>query len=259
MENGHDGRDSTMTRYAATEHIDAAALARVRIVLMQTSQPRNIGSTARAMKTMGLADLRLVAPKKFPHAEATALASGATDVLERAYVVEALGDAIAETTLSFAVTARRRELAHPACDAREAAAAAVDELAAGGTVAFVFGTEMSGLANEDVLKCSRILHIPANPQYASLNLAMAVQIVAYELWMAQARPRVAPSARPALATHDELEQLYAHLEETVLASGFLDPYQPKRLMDRVRRLFGRASLEHEEVNILRGMLRSFRR
>ena len=244
-------------KLAPSVHDDVSALARVRIVLSHTSLARNIGSAARAMKTMGIGRLYLVDPKQFPDPDAIALASGAADLLDGAVVCADLDQALEGTTLAFAVTARRRDLSHPTSDIREAASRTCDELAGGGEVAFVFGPETSGLDNDDVLRCSRVAFIPANPEYSSLNLAMAVQLASYELWMAMARPRTRPEDRPALATHQELEYFYEHLEQSLVASGFLDPHQPKRLLERVRRLFGRASLERDDVNILRGMLNSF--
>lgn len=228
------------------------ALRRMRIVLSHPSHPRNVGATARAMKAMGLADLYLVNPRRFPDPEATALASGADDVLAAACVHGTLDAALAGTTAAYAVTARRRDLSHPAQDVRAAALGAV--LAAGeGDVAFVFGTEMSGLSNEEVIRCSRLAHIPAQRGFSSLNLAQAVQIVCYELRMASDAAIPAATAYPR-ATYEDTEAFYAHLEASVLASGFLDPHNPRRFMERMRRLFGRAGMEREEVHLLRGML-----
>jgi TrmH family RNA methyltransferase len=229
-------------------------LARVRIVLSHPSHPGNIGAAARAMKTMGLRELHLVNPKRFPDAGATALASGADDVLAAARVHSSLDAALAGTTLAFALTARRRDLSHPARDVRAAAGEAAGEAAAGGEdVAFVFGTEMSGLSNDEVIRCNRLAHIPAQPGFSSINLAQAVQIVCYELRMAvDAAIPVATKYPP--ASYADVEALYAHLEASVIASGFLDPRNPRRFMERMRRLFGRAALEREEAHLLRGML-----
>jgi tRNA/rRNA methyltransferase len=244
----------------------SGSLARLRIVLSHTGQPRNIGSAARAMKTMGLARLALVRPQRFPDREADALASGADDVLAAASVHATLDEALAGTTLAFALTARRRDLSHPASDARAAAAIALEHLGdPARAVAFVFGNEMSGLANDEVLRCQRLVHIPANPAYSSLNLAQAVQIVAYELWTAASAPADFRNDRqvdagkwqPALASHEAVEAFYAHFERAIVASGFLDPQNPRRLMQRMRRLFGRAGLEREEIDILRGVLAAF--
>lgn len=229
-------------------------LARVRVVLSHTTHPGNIGAAARALKTMGLARLVLVNPRHFPDAQAEAMAVGADDVLAAAGVCSSLDEALAGTTLAIALTARRRDLSPPALDVRDAARLAVADAAGGGEVAYVFGTEMSGLSNDEVIRCQRVAHIAANPEFSSLNLAAAVQIVAYETRVAAlggARPE---GERTPSATHDELESLYAHFESSMVGSGFLDPHNPRRLMERLRRLFGRARLESQEVNILRGML-----
>lgn len=229
------------------------ALANIRIVLCQTSHPGNIGSTARAMKTMGLSRLYLVRPHRFPHAEATALASGATDVLDQAVVTDSLEQALTGTVLSIGMTARRRDLSHEMLALRKASARAL-ETTLEGEVAMVFGTEMSGLSNEELDLCQLAAHIPSNPDYSSLNLAQAVQVAAYELSMAAGAWSVPPIAPRELATHEELEHFYAHLEQSMIAARFLNPEMPKRLMTRLRRLFARAQLEKEEVNILRGVL-----
>ena len=232
-------------------------LARMRIVLVRTTHPGNIGGAARAMKTMGLARLVLVAPRHFPDPQADAMATGADDLLARAQVCATLDEALAGTTLAIALTARRRELSPHAVDARAAAALAVAEAAAGGAVAFVFGTEMSGLANDEVLKCQRVAHIATSPDYSSLNLAAAVQVVAYEARVAALGPAILAKDRFDAATFEAIEGFYAHLERNLLRSGFLDPASPRRLMERLRRLFGRGRLEQEEVNILRGILSSW--
>lgn len=230
----------------------------IRIVLCRTSHPGNIGSAARAMKTMGLSRLYLVTPRKYPHEESYALASGATDVLENIRVCDTLEQALAGCSLAIGLTARKRELSHAAITPREAAAEAI-HMAMTDEVALVFGGETNGLSNEELIRCQKLAHIPANPEYSSLNLAAAVQVLAYELRM------TAESVAPVLpkridpATHDEIEGFYGHLEQTLIETGFLDPAQPKRLMSRLRRLFTRAGLQKEEVNILRGMLNSIPR
>ncbi len=229
------------------------ALANIRIVLCQTSHPGNIGSAARAMKTMGLSRLVLVAPRQFPHPEAEALASGAIDVLANAVVVPTLDEALAGTVLALGMTARRRDLSHRMLGLREASIEMLNT-SVGGEVALVFGTEMFGLSNDELDRCQLAVHIPTNPQYSSLNLAAAVQVAAYELAMAASAWKVPESPRRELATHDELERFYAHLEQSMIATRFLNPDMPKRLMTRLRRLFSRALLEKEEVNILRGVL-----
>lgn len=231
------------------------ALERVRIVLVRTTHPGNIGAAARAMKTMGLERLVLVAPRHFPDPQAEAMATiGAEDVLAAARLCTTVDEALAGTTLAIAVTARRRELSHLALDARDAAALAVSEGAGGGEVALVFGTEMSGLANDEVIKCQRVAHIATNPAYSSLNLAAAVQVMAYELRVAAVGPALAANERFPAATFEEIEALYAHFERNLVASGFLDPANPRRAMERLRRLFGRTRLEKEEISLLRGIL-----
>lgn len=227
----------------------------IRIVLCHTSHPGNIGSAARAMKTMGLSRLCLVKPRKFPHAEAVAMASGATDVLENAQLFDTLEDALAGCALVIGLTARQRELSHAAISPRVAAAEAL-AIAADLDVALVFGGETSGLSNEELIRCQRLAHIPANPDYSSLNLASAVQVLAYELRVASEDAPQAGGKRLQPATHDEIEGFYIHLEQTLIDIGFLDPALPKRLMLRLRRLFTRAGLQKEEVNILRGILKS---
>lgn len=230
------------------------SLANIRIVLCQTSHPGNIGSAARAMKTMGLSDLRLVNPRKFPHAEANAMSAGATDVLEKARVCATLQEALAGCGLVIGITARQRQLSHAMVTAREATAEAV-AIAVSQPVALVFGTEMSGLSNEELDQCQLLATIPANPENSSLNIASAVQVLAYELWQTAMEPSVAAARSFPLADHAEVEGFYQHLEETLIRIGFFDPQTPKRLMPRLRRLFARARLEKEEINILRGILR----
>ena len=230
----------------------------VRIVLSRTSHPGNIGAAARALKTMGFARLVLVDPQCALDERAAAMASGAGDVLAGAQVCGTLAEALAGTVMAVALTARRRELAAPPLWAREAAQS-LGETARQHEVALVFGNETSGLSNEELGLCSHWALIPANPEYSSLNLAAAVQILCYELRLAIAGtappPPIAGAGLP--ATHDEVEALMRHLEQMAVDSGFLDPDSPKRLMPRLRRLFGRAALEREEVNILRGLLASF--
>jgi tRNA/rRNA methyltransferase len=234
------------------------ALDRIRIVLSHPSHPGNIGATARAMKTMGLSRLYLVQPKVFPDAQADAMATGAADLLASACVVGSLAEALAGTISATALTGRRRELATEPLWARQAAAELVSATA-DGDVALVFGNETAGLSNDELAMCRRWALIPTSPDYRSLNLAQAVQILAYELRLAAVNPGPPPMVTEAgePAGHEEVEALVAHLERAAVASGFLDPAQPKRLMPRMRRLFSRARIEKQEVNILRGMLSSF--
>jgi tRNA/rRNA methyltransferase len=237
-----------------------SSLANIRIVLVATSHPGNIGAAARAMKTMGLTRLLLVAPLNFPDPVADARATGALDVLQAAQVCGTLEEALAGTVHAVALSARRRELSHPVRSARESALEMV-ALAAGGEVALVFGAEIAGLSNAEASLCHELVTIPANEEFSSLNLGAAVQVMAYELRVAAMGGGAAPAAGEAareLARFEDVENFYQHLEQTMTETGFLDPANPKRLMPRVRRLFARTSLEKEEVNILRGLLTSLK-
>ena len=228
-------------------------LCNVHIVLVETSHPGNIGAAARAMKTMGLSSLRLVRPRHFPSAEAGARASGATDVLDSAQLFETLDDALADCGMVLGASARMRSLPWPLVDAREGAGIAA-EARTRTPVALVFGRERTGLTNEELERCHQLLNIPSNPEYSSLNLAASVQVMAYELRMAGDRPALPSDSDSIPATGREMEDLYRHLEETMLRIGFLDPKAPRLLMRRMRRLFNRAQLEQVEVKILRGLL-----
>ncbi len=234
----------------------------IRIVLCQTSHPGNIGSTARAMKTMGFKHLYLVNPDKYPNEQATAMAAGADDVLDFAIVTQTLSEALVGCGFAIGMSARKRYLSHETVNPREAALQA-NNYAATQPVAFVFGTEMSGLSNAELDCCQLLAMIPANAEYSSLNLAMAVQVMCYELKMLtiddglQANNRAVAGDTtkiPELATNDDLERFYSHLEETLLHIGYLNPNAPKKLFERMRRLYSRARLEKEEVNLLRGVL-----
>jgi tRNA/rRNA methyltransferase len=232
------------------------ALNNIRIVLSHTSHPGNIGAAARAMKTMGLERLYLVNPKSFPDPVADARAAGAADVLENARVCTTLDEALAGTVLAVAVTARRRDLSHEMLSAHQASSRML-ALAPQGEVALLFGTEMSGLSNAELDKCQLLATIPANPEFTSLNLASAVQILAYELRMAFLGEAEVPAAKALeAASFEDVERFYQHLERTMIDTGFLDPACPGRLMQRLRRLFARARPEKEEVSILRGILTS---
>ena len=225
----------------------------IRIVLVATSHAGNIGAVARSMLTMGLTRLVLVTPRAFPHADAVARASGATAVLDAARVVRTLDDAIAGCALAVGFSARPREFAGRVLPVRAAAEAAIGH-AARGEVALVFGTEMSGLSNDELARCGMVATIPANPDYRSLNLAAAVQVACYELRVALTGGEVWSAPRFAPATTDEIAALDAHAARTLTDMRFLNPRLPRRLMPRLRRLFSRAGLEREEVNILRGIL-----
>lgn len=233
-------------------------LGRIRIVLSHTSHPGNIGAVARAMKTMGLSQLVLVNPKRFPDTEAVARAVGADDILERATVCESLDEALAGVVFAVALSARHRNLGPEPMQARAAAPVVLSQ-AAGGDVALVFGNETAGLSNAEVQRCQCTAFIPANPDYTSLNLGAAVQLLCYELRLSafDGRPPVVTKAVPFVsppATNDDVERFYSHLESVMIETGFLDPQQPKRLLPKLRRLFGRAMLERDEINILRGIL-----
>jgi tRNA/rRNA methyltransferase len=226
---------------------------RIRIVLCRPSHPGNIGAAARAMKTMGLSDLRLIAPQRYPAPEADWMATNAIDVLKAAKLHSSLNESIADCVAAFALSARPREWSPQVLDVRSAAARA---LASGGKVAFVFGNESAGLTNEELFACQFLVHIPANPEFSSLNLAQAVQVVAYELFVASGAGVPLPREEKA-ATVEDIEGLYAHLEQAALASEFLLPGVNSRLRERWRRLFSRVPrLEREEVNILRGLLKA---
>lgn len=236
------------------------ALNNIRIVLCEPHHAGNIGAAARAMKTMGLARLFLVKPDDFPSHEATRRASRASDVLNGARVCESLNEALSGVALAVACSARTRDMAVPQVDAR-GAAARLAEVAASQPVALVLGNETFGLTTAQVNLCQLIATIPADPDYSSLNLAAAVQVFAYEVRLAVIGGQRANTARTdahRLANHDELEGFYAHLERALIESGYLNPQQPKKLMQRLRRLYARAELEPEEINILRGMLRTLR-
>lgn len=218
----------------------------------------NIGSVARAMKTMGFRDLVLVnPPPEFPNNEARQMASGAQDVLAGARVVASLAAAVDGCGLVIGASARYFRLGVPELDPRQCAAEA---MSAGRVqpVALVFGPERSGLTNAELDLCHAIVYIPANPDYSSLNLAQAVQLIAYELRMAEPFSRELPPPESPLAEPRELSLFYAHLERVLLGSGFLDPGNPRHLMRRLRRLFNRARLDANEVNILRGILSSLK-
>lgn len=229
-------------------------LDRIRIVLVHTSHPGNIGAAARAMKTMGLKALYLVAPEKFPHEQATAMASGAADVLDNAVICTSLEQALAGTTLAVGASTRRREIVAEVLTPAEAVAGVLQEAAVGNTVALIFGNETFGLSNEELGCCQWLMSIPANPDYTSLNLAAAVQVAAYELRQ-QALDECAWTP-PEIDGADlaDVERFYVELEKTLIEIGFLDPASPKRLMPKLRRLFARTRLAKEELNILRGFL-----
>lgn len=239
----------------------AACLSRIRVVLINTTHPGNIGATARAMKVMGLSKLHLVSPKTYPSAEATARASGADDILERAGVHNTLDEALENCGLVLGTSARLRSLPMPMLDARAAAAQAVAE-SAGHEIAVLFGRERHGLTNEEMQRCNFLVNIQTNPEYGSLNIAQAVQILAYEIRLAAIAAQggeiglVLPPADWTPVDGAQMDLLFEHMEQTLLDIGFLNPDQPKKLMARLRRLFNRARPDQNEMNILRGILRA---
>lgn len=233
----------------------------LRFVLLDTSHPGNIGAVARAMKNMSLADLVLVNPRQFPDPEATARASGADDVLARARVVGTLAEALEGCGFVMATTARERDQVFRVYEVREAALRLVEEArsaaAVGHSVAVLFGTERFGLTNEQLQSAHALLRIPANPDYESLNIAMAAQLIAYEILMARRGAAGAPSVprEVPLATAEDMERFFAHLQETMDEVDFRDRTPSgTQLMNRIRRLFNRAELDANEANILRGFL-----
>lgn len=232
----------------------------VRFVLVNTSHPGNIGAVARAMKNMSLKQLYLVDPKCFPHADATARASGADDLLENAKVCATLEEALKGCELVFAASARSRRLSWPTLTPR-ASIAAIAETRADAVVAIVFGRESSGLTNDEIAKCNYLVSIPSNPQYSSLNIAAAVQILAYELQLKRLEDQADKGLQVEktmktvrLVTSDELEGLVDHFQRVMEELEFIEPGKPKTVMRRLRRLFIRSKLDFDELNILRGLL-----
>ena len=239
-----------------TGDFDAQSAARIRIVLVGTQHPGNIGSAARAIKTMGLSHLVLVQPERFPHSEADALAAGADDVLAGAQLTASLPEAVADCRLVLGCTARDRRIALRQWTPREAAAQVVAAARDGGEIALLFGRERTGLENEELQLCHGAVHIPANPDYSSLNLAMAVQVLAYEVRLAllqgQAAQLPAPDDPP--ASHAQMEGLFAQLAQTLDDIDFHKGRAPESAMRKLRRLFLRAGLDEREVRLLRGVL-----
>lgn len=270
--------------------------ARTRFIMLGTSHPGNVGSAARALKTMGFTQLVLAAPKDkgfLQHPEAIALASGAADILEKAVVCDSLDEALASVTLSFALTARSRDMGPPALDIRHAAVEAQSHLQsmAQSEVAIILGPERIGLDNEEISRCHRICHIPANPEYSSLNVAQAMQLAAWELRYAYSSGAAAPVSSAQLESMQELEQKRAvpptweaaqimqqlaqddgalsinqalapqaqveafitHWQEAMIHLDFLNPARPKKLMPRMRYLFNRCHMTQEEVDMMRGV------
>lgn len=226
----------------------------IRIVLVATTHPGNIGSAARAMKTMGLSQLHLVQPKYFPDTRANELAAGADDILEGATVHEHLADALKGCQLIIATSARPRDISLPGLNP-SACAELIASKPDDREVAIVFGREHAGLTNEELLHCHYHVNIPANPDYSSLNLAQAVQVISYEIRMKLLQPEACVAVQDQeMAKAEEVEQFYQHLKEVLIEIEFLKPSNPKRLMQRLKRMFNRTQLEKMEVQILRGIL-----
>lgn len=244
--------------------VEQGVLQNIRVVLVNTSHPGNIGGAARAMKNMGLSRLVLVDPEEFPSPKAVARASGATDVLDNAQVVATLEEALVGCSLVMGTSARDRRIPWPLLDPREGAGKTLEQVSLGGEVALVFGREYAGLTNEELQRCQFHVHIPSDPEFGSLNLAAAVQVLTYEVRMAWLAAQGAPTKMEKLeataildtrpVTMDELERYFEHLEQTLVEIGFLDPQKPRHLMARLRRLYGRSGISKLEMNILRGIL-----
>lgn len=239
-------------------------LSLVRVVLVATTHSGNIGAAARAIKNMELSQLVLVTPQHFPSAEATARASGADDILQTAKVVSSLDEALVGCNLVLGTSARDRHIPWPILDPKEAAQQTINALEKQHSIALVFGREHAGLTNEELERCHYHVHIPANEDFSSLNVAAAVQVLTYEIRMAylqwQQQPTKMQKQETTLeqnslpCTNDELEQFYQHLEQTLINIHFLDPNKPRHLMTRLRRLYGKAQVTKLEMNILRGIL-----
>jgi TrmH family RNA methyltransferase len=245
------------------------SLSNIRIVLIQTSHPGNIGAAARAMKTMGLSDLCLVNPLHYPDPQAIAMASGADDVLQQATVVSGLSEAVADCQHIVGTSARsQRTLRWSLLEPRECGQFAAEN-AAQNKVAIVFGRERTGLTNEELELCHKLVHIPSNPDYSSLNVASAVQILSYECRVAELDRQKAEGADvPQVPLGDEsldeeivsaeaMDGFYQQLENLMVETDFLDPKNPRYLMRRMRRLYGRIQVTKSELNLLRGSLSAF--
>jgi len=226
----------------------------VRVVLSHTTHPGNIGAAARAMKTMGLHHLYLVNPRHFPDPQADTMSAGADDLLRNAVVCGSIDEALQGTVFVVAMTARLRDISHEVLTPREAMPLLAHH-AAQQPVALLFGTEMSGLTNEEMGKSHLLVRIPANPQYSSLNIAAAVQVACYELSVAMQYAGLSlRQVEVEPAKHEEMERFFVHLENVLRQIGFFNTKHPNKLMQKLRRLYARARLEQEEINILRGIL-----
>lgn len=237
--------------------VEDTIINQIKVVLVGTTHPGNIGATARAMKTMGVYSLELVNPKVFPSPEATALASGADDILDGVIVHQELADAVKDCTQVFGTSARTRSITWPVVTPEEAARQVVEIRNSCSGIAIVFGRESSGLTNEELELCNSMICIPSHSGFSSLNIAAAVQVVCYELYKALYEVesiKLNSDDRVSLVTAGELELLYEHLQECITDIGFFDPEKPRLLMRRLKRLFSRVQLDENEYNILRGIL-----
>jgi tRNA (cytidine32/uridine32-2'-O)-methyltransferase len=227
----------------------------IRIILVNPSHPGNIGAVARAMKTMELEHLYLVKPKNFPNVDATARAAGADDILENAVITSSLGDALKNSNVVFGTSVRSRAISLPKLNPKEAAKI-ITKKAQTDVVAIVFGRENNGLTNDELELCNYHLYIPTNPDFYSLNLAAAVQLVAYEIKMMRASKTTTTTATTTqeLANSEEMQSFYHHLQQILTTIKFLDLKNPRKVMSRLKILFNRAQLEKNEINILRGIL-----
>jgi TrmH family RNA methyltransferase len=230
-------------------------LANIRIVLVETSHPGNIGAVARAMKNMCMSELYLVSPKIFPSADATSRASGADDILASAVVCDTLQEAIADCHIVVGASARSRTITVPDESPRDCAERLAIE-AQDKKIAILFGRENSGLKNHELDLCQTLLSIPSNPKYSSLNLGSAVQVVCYEMMVAAQLSTPEPKAMEApLATSEQMESFYDHLYQALEEIGFINPEKSTSIMRRLRRIYHRAALDTKEIDILRGILK----
>ena len=230
---------------------------KIRIVLVRTTHPGNIGASARAMKTMGLQQLGLVRPGIFPGAEVSARAAGADDILDAAAGYESIREAVSDCSLVYGTSNRGRNLSWPVMDAESAAETIIRAVADGGTSAILFGPESSGLSNADLESCHAVISIPVNGGFPSLNIAAAVQVICYELHKAGMKRcglQVAGPAPPPPVSSAQMALLYDHMKECLQDLNFYDPERPRLLMRRLIRLFNRLHLDANEYNIIRGML-----
>jgi TrmH family RNA methyltransferase len=229
----------------------------IEFILVEPSHPGNIGAAARAIGTMGFRNLTLINPEKHPHPESRARSSGALDILLNAKVFNTLDEAIADSSLVIGTTARQRRISVP-IDSIHESAENIFKISLEKKVSIVFGAETSGLSNNDIDRCNQLVYIPTGEMYTSLNLSMAVQVIAYQINLACFTSEDSGPIRD-LAAGKEMDLFYEHLEDVLLETGFLNPRNPKQLMRRLRALFNRAQLDDNEVNIMRGILTSYKK